>query len=168
MAVRTQVPVNIRSCHVEHPESTLLDSSTHFSLSSPASSSTPPVTMHPSNILVALAPFLGLTQAAALHSKSHITVELYGDYGKHYVEKVWPDGDEHWFSKSFTSVLQYSPLLSPMFPINLHRADGFTQQTRARTSGRRTSTSSSSSTTRRRRTVRSVVSQLSPTTPGTR
>ena len=56
--------------------------------------------MLPSNILVALvAPLMGLTQAAALNPKSFITVELYGDYDKHYVEKVWPDGDEHWFSK---------------------------------------------------------------------
>ncbi|KAI7774007.1 hypothetical protein LA080_009471 [Diaporthe eres] len=56
--------------------------------------------MHPSNILVALAaPFLSLTQAAALHPNSHITVHLYGDHGKHYVEKVWPNGDEHWFNE---------------------------------------------------------------------
>lgn len=56
--------------------------------------------MLPSNILMVLAPILGLTQAAALHPKSFVTVHLYGDYDKHYVEKVWPDGDEHWFSKS--------------------------------------------------------------------
>lgn len=31
--------------------------------------------------------------------KSYITAHFYNDYGKDYVEKVWPDGDEHWFSK---------------------------------------------------------------------
>lgn len=70
--------------------------------------------MQPSNILALLvAPFLGLTQAAALypHPKSHIIVHLYGDYDKHYVEKVWPDGDEHWFSKSSTNFLPCHTLL---------------------------------------------------------
>lgn len=75
--------------------------------------------MHPSNILVALAaPFLSLTQAAALHPTSHIEVHLYGDYGKHYVEKVWPDGDEHWFSKS--------PI--PFFPCHTPPIAGFVSQ----------------------------------------
>lgn len=127
--------------------------------------------MHPSNILVALAaPFLSLTQAAALHPKSHITVHLYGDYGQQYVEKVWPDGDEHWFSKSI-SFSRYSAPFSPMSPVSIHRihrADTFTQQTRARMSGRSTLRSSSSSTTRRSMTVASVVCQQSPSTPGTR
>lgn len=34
--------------------------------------------------------------------KSYITAHFYNDYGKDYIEKVWPDGDEHWFSKSST------------------------------------------------------------------
>lgn len=76
--------------------------------------------MLPSNILMVLAPLLGLTQAAALHPKSFVTVHLYGDYDKHYVEKVWPDGDEHWFSKSSHHILFpletfYRRVSNPMF-----------------------------------------------------
>ncbi|KAI3394272.1 hypothetical protein diail_2975 [Diaporthe ilicicola] len=31
--------------------------------------------------------------------KSYITAHFYNDHGKDYVEKVWPDGDEHWFNE---------------------------------------------------------------------
>ncbi|KKY34659.1 hypothetical protein UCDDA912_g05359 [Diaporthe ampelina] len=56
--------------------------------------------MHPSNVLVAFAaPFLGLAQAKPLHPQSDITVHFYNGYGEEYVEKVWPDGDEHWFNE---------------------------------------------------------------------
>lgn len=83
--------------------------------------------MLPSNTIVALvAPLMGLTQAAALHPKSFITVELYGEYDKHYVEKVWPDGDEHWFSKysKYFLSLTYHILLLPAFSANASRAYG--------------------------------------------
>lgn len=124
--------------------------------------------MLPSNTLVALvAPLMGLTQAAALHPNSFVTVHLYGEYDKHYVEKVWPDGDEHWFSKYSISVFPCHDLLLPTLLINVSRAYGLWQQTRVRISGRRKWISSSSSTTRRRRTVRSAVSPSSHTTPGT-
>lgn len=126
--------------------------------------------MLPSNILVALvAPLMGLTQAAALHPNNFVTVHLYGKYDKHYVEKVWPDGDEHWFSKCSKAVLflTYHILLLPALSVNASHAYGLSQQTRARMSGRRKWRSSSSSTTRRRRTVRSAVSPSSHTTPGT-
>lgn len=74
------------------------------------------LTMQPSNILVALsALFLGQAQASPtpeklLHPTSHIKVEFFDGYGKSYTEKVWPDGDEHWFSKFF--ITTFSLLLT--------------------------------------------------------
>ncbi|POS70951.1 hypothetical protein DHEL01_v210654 [Diaporthe helianthi] len=63
--------------------------------------------MQPANILVALsALFLGTAQASPtpeknlnLHPKGHIKIEFYNGHGKSYTEKVWPDGDEHWFNE---------------------------------------------------------------------
>lgn len=131
--------------------------------------------MQPSNILMALsALFLGTAQASPtpeknlnLHPKGHITVEFYNGYGKSYTEKVWPDGDEHWFSKSSTPICRFKNSYIFGVQVNVQCADVLTQQTRARTTGRGTSTSSSSSTTRSGRTERFGVSQHTLTTLGT-
>lgn len=89
--------------------------------------------MQPSNILVALsALFLGQAQASPtpgklLHPTSHITVEFFDGYGKSYTEKVWPDGDEHWFSKSFITTFSFFPHLSSSVPVDVQCSDALTQ-----------------------------------------
>jgi hypothetical protein len=88
--------------------------------------------MQPSNLLVALsALFLGQAQASPtpekqLHPKSHITVEFFDGYGKSYTEKVWPDGDEHWFSKSSTTVFAFFIPLLWTVSTDVQHADALT------------------------------------------
>lgn len=74
--------------------------------------------MQPSNILAALSTlFLGQALASPtpekeLKPESLVTVEFFDGYGKSYTEKVWPDGDEHWFSKCSITA---SPFFIPLF-----------------------------------------------------